>query len=90
MQALSLAELEERARSAGADPGVEYWLGRRRLESGDTAGAEGAFESALRAVFPSVTLLMQNRTECIAFYPHKVFLKPEASLESTAGAPKIG
>jgi SAM-dependent methyltransferase len=44
------------------------------------------FEAALSAVFPCVTLLLQNRTECIAFYPHRVFPEPEASLESAAGS----
>lgn len=46
------------------------------------------FEDALRAVFPSVAVLLQNRTECIAFYPHRVFAEPVASLESSGGSPE--
>jgi len=46
------------------------------------------FENAVRAVFPSITILLQNRTECIAFYPHRVFVEPAASLESSSGAPE--
>ncbi len=44
------------------------------------------FEAALRAVFPCVTLLLQNRTECIAFYPHRIFPEPGISLESASGS----
>jgi ubiquinone/menaquinone biosynthesis C-methylase UbiE len=46
------------------------------------------FETALRAVFPCVTVLLQNRTECIAFYPHQVFAEPAASLSSSSGSPE--
>jgi len=46
------------------------------------------FETALRAVFPSVTVLLQNRTECIAFYPHQVFAEPATSLASSSGSPE--
>jgi SAM-dependent methyltransferase len=47
------------------------------------------FEAALRAVFPCVTILLQNRTECIAFYPHRVFAEASASLESASGSPDM-
>jgi ubiquinone/menaquinone biosynthesis C-methylase UbiE len=46
------------------------------------------FEDALRAVFPCVTVLLQNRTESIAFYPHRLFVEPNASLESSSGSPE--
>jgi ubiquinone/menaquinone biosynthesis C-methylase UbiE len=50
--------------------------------------AAAEFEDALRAAFPSVTVFLQNRSECIAFYPHRVFSEPTASLESSAGSPE--
>jgi len=49
LQSLSLAELEQRGRAGRADPLTVYWLGRRRLEAGDAAGAQDAFTAALRA-----------------------------------------
>src|SRR5439155_26169160 len=48
VRALSLASLEERARAGRAGALVLYYLGRRRVEAGDRAGGQSAFEAALR------------------------------------------
>jgi ubiquinone/menaquinone biosynthesis C-methylase UbiE len=81
-----------------AEEGTAIVSTPNRLYYGASRGSAGAnpfhvhefeaaeFESALRAVFPCVTLLLQNRTECIAFYPHRVFPEPEISLESASGS----
>lgn len=45
------------------------------------------FETELRRRFGSVTLLLQNRTECITFHPHRIFGEVNGSLESRAGTP---
>jgi ubiquinone/menaquinone biosynthesis C-methylase UbiE len=73
-------------------PNREYYT-----ESRGTAGpnpfhvhefSAAEFEDALRAVFPYVTVMLQNRTECIAFYPHRLSMEPTASLESFSGSPE--
>lgn len=46
------------------------------------------FRDALAAVFPHVTILLQNRLESQAFYPHATFLPVDAKLESAKGSPE--
>lgn len=43
------------------------------------------FSEALSRRFPHVRILLQNRAECIAFYPSKTYLPPEAAIEASAG-----
>jgi ubiquinone/menaquinone biosynthesis C-methylase UbiE len=45
------------------------------------------FRDALAAVFPNVTILLQNSMESQAFYPHARFSPVDAKLESTRGSP---
>jgi ubiquinone/menaquinone biosynthesis C-methylase UbiE len=45
------------------------------------------FRDALAAIFPSVTMLLQNRLESQAFYPHATFAPVDAKLETTRGSP---
>jgi ubiquinone/menaquinone biosynthesis C-methylase UbiE len=45
------------------------------------------FRDALAAVFPKVTILLQNRLESQAFYPHATFSAVDAKLESARGSP---
>jgi SAM-dependent methyltransferase len=45
------------------------------------------FREALAAVFPNVTILLQNRLESQAFYPHAKFSPVDARLDSTRGSP---
>ncbi len=47
----------------------------------------GEFERELQRRFGSVTLLVQNKTECITFHPHRIFGEVLGSLESRAGSP---
>jgi ubiquinone/menaquinone biosynthesis C-methylase UbiE len=44
------------------------------------------FRDALAAVFPNVTVLLQNRLESQAFYPHETFAPVDAQLDSTRGS----
>jgi SAM-dependent methyltransferase len=45
------------------------------------------FRDALAAVFPHVAILLQNRLESQAFYPHATFAPVHARLDSTRGSP---
>jgi SAM-dependent methyltransferase len=45
------------------------------------------FRDALAAVFPHVTILLQNRLESQAFYPHAVFAPVDAKLDTARGSP---
>ena len=45
------------------------------------------FHDALAAVFPKVTVLLQNRLESQAFYPHAVFVPVDAKLDTSRGSP---
>lgn len=45
------------------------------------------FRDALAAVFPKVTMLLQNRLESQAFYPHAVFAPVDAKLDTSRGSP---
>ena len=45
------------------------------------------FREALAAVFPNVTILLQNRLESQAFYPHALFVPVDAQLDSSRGSP---
>jgi SAM-dependent methyltransferase len=45
-----------------------------------------AFRDALGAVFPNVTILLQNRLESQAFYPHAVFAPVDAKLDTARGS----
>jgi SAM-dependent methyltransferase len=45
------------------------------------------FRDALAAVFPKVTILLQNSLESQAFYPHARFSPVDAKLDSTRGSP---
>jgi ubiquinone/menaquinone biosynthesis C-methylase UbiE len=45
------------------------------------------FRDALAAVFPNVTVLLQNRLESQAFYPHATFAPVDAKLDSARGSP---
>ncbi len=44
------------------------------------------FQTELTRLFPYVSLLLQNRTECFAIYPLRVFWPVEARLDATAGS----
>jgi ubiquinone/menaquinone biosynthesis C-methylase UbiE len=44
------------------------------------------FRDALTAVFPKVTILLQNRLESQAFYPHATFAPVDAQLDSARGS----
>lgn len=46
------------------------------------------FRDALTAVFPHVELLLQNRLESQAFYPHATFTPVDAQLDSARGSPE--
>jgi SAM-dependent methyltransferase len=45
------------------------------------------FRDALAAVFPGVTILLQNRLESQVFYPHARFVPVEAQLDTARGSP---
>jgi ubiquinone/menaquinone biosynthesis C-methylase UbiE len=45
------------------------------------------FRDALAAVFPNVAILLQNRLESQAFYPHSSFVPIDAQLDSARGSP---
>jgi ubiquinone/menaquinone biosynthesis C-methylase UbiE len=45
------------------------------------------FRDALAAVFPQVTMLLQNRLESQAFYPHARFFPVDAQLNTARGSP---
>jgi ubiquinone/menaquinone biosynthesis C-methylase UbiE len=45
------------------------------------------FRDALTAVFPRVTMLLQNRLESQAFYPHAIFAPVDAQLDTARGSP---
>ena len=45
------------------------------------------FRDALAAVFPHVTVLLQNRLESQAFYPHATFPPVDAKLDTSRGSP---
>jgi SAM-dependent methyltransferase len=45
------------------------------------------FRDALEAVFPKVTILLQNRLESQAFYPHATFPPVDAKLDTSRGSP---
>lgn len=45
------------------------------------------FRDALAAVFPTVTVLLQNRLESQAFYPHATFVPVDAKLDTSRGSP---
>jgi SAM-dependent methyltransferase len=45
------------------------------------------FRDALAAVFPNVTILLQNRLESQAFYPHAIFVPLDAKLDTARGSP---
>ncbi len=45
------------------------------------------FRDALAAVFPGVTILLQNRLESQAFYPHARFVPVDAKLDTARGSP---
>jgi SAM-dependent methyltransferase len=45
------------------------------------------FRDALAAVFPHVTILLQNRLESQAFYPHAIFAPVDAQLDTARGSP---
>ncbi len=44
------------------------------------------FRDALSAVFPHVSMLLQNRLESQAFYPHSTFAPVDAQLDSARGS----
>jgi hypothetical protein len=46
------------------------------------------FREALALHFPQVTILLQNRVEAFAFYPHATFLPVDARMEATRGSPE--
>jgi SAM-dependent methyltransferase len=45
------------------------------------------FRDALEAVFPKVAILLQNRLESQAFYPHATFPPVDAKLDTSRGSP---
>lgn len=45
------------------------------------------FREALETVFPNVTMLLQNRLESQAFYPHATFAPVDAKLDTSRGSP---
>src|SRR5207245_2842 len=44
------------------------------------------FREALAEFFPRVTILLQNRVEAFAFYPHATFLPVDARLDAARGS----
>ncbi len=46
------------------------------------------FRDALAAVFPHVTILLQNRLESQAFYPHAMFTAVDAQMHISRGSPE--
>ncbi|HTB16132.1 MAG TPA: methyltransferase domain-containing protein [Bryobacteraceae bacterium] len=46
------------------------------------------FRDALAAVFPHVSILLQNRLESQAFYPHAIFAPVDAQLDTSRGSPE--
>lgn len=46
------------------------------------------FHQALSEFFPHATVLLQNRIEAFAFYPHASFLPLDARLDGTRGSPE--
>ena len=48
----------------------------------------GEFREALVRHFPQVTILLQNRVEAFAFYPHATFLPAETRMDGTRGTPE--
>ncbi len=45
------------------------------------------FRDALAETFPAVDVLLQNRTECFAFYPPRAGREVDARLDASAGTP---
>jgi SAM-dependent methyltransferase len=43
------------------------------------------FRDELSRRFPSVSVLLQSWTQCLAFYPHRIFPPADCSVESSAG-----
>lgn len=71
-------------------PNKKYY-GESRKHSGPNLFHEHEFEyrefeEELRKIFPQVTLLLQNRTECFAFHPYKTFLPSESLIAGSAGS----
>ena len=71
-------------------PNREYYAESRRLE-GPNPFHHHEFEadefvSELSAFFPNVSLLLQNRTEAMTFYPDKTFAPAAAQIESGGGS----
>lgn len=70
-----------------------------KLYYGESRAAEGPnpfhaheftfaeFRDALSAVFPRIEILLQNRLEAQAFYPHATFTPVDAQLDSARGSP---
>lgn len=70
-----------------------------KLYYGESRAAEGPnpfhaheftfaeFRDALSAVFPRIEILLQNRLETQAFYPHATFTPVDAQLDSARGSP---
>ena len=45
------------------------------------------FQTALAGTFPYTNVVLQNRAECLAFYPPRTFLPADALIESVSGSP---
>lgn len=71
-------------------PNREYYAESRRLKGPNPFHHHefdpGEFLSELSALFPHVSLLLQNRTEAITFHPAKTFSPAGAHVESGAGS----
>lgn len=48
----------------------------------------GEFQTALAEVFPHVRMLLQNRTECFAFYPAGTYWPSDARIDGSGGGPE--
>jgi SAM-dependent methyltransferase len=71
-------------------PNKSYYAESRKIE-GPNPFHEHEFEAPefvaeLRRAFGEVTLLLQNRAECLVFYPPKTFWQVDARLEGSAGS----
>lgn len=70
-------------------PNKAYYAETRKVEGPNPYHEHefeaGEFVAELRRAFSAVELILQNRAECLAFYPPKTFWPAEARIEGSAG-----
>jgi SAM-dependent methyltransferase len=71
----------------------KFYYAESRADTGPNPFHEHEFEfhefrDALEAFFPYVDILLQNRLEAFAFYPHSRFSPVETRLDGTRGSPQ--